>query len=193
METRQQILQEVFQDMVVNGFQGTRADKVVQNLGITKGALYHHFSNKKELGYHVVEEILHPMYVRHWLPLNDYQGNPLDHIQQVLKELEQNYSGEQVPVGCPLNNLIQEMSPLDEGFRTRLEDIVERIHKLITASLKQGQMNGFVVKGIQPAQVAHFIFAAIEGSYSMAKVRKDKQAFHASMKTLSLYAESLKS
>lgn len=192
MNTREEILQEVFQDMVVNGFQGTRADKVVKNLGITKGALYHHFSNKKELGYSVVEEILRPMYLRHWLPLKNYAGNPIDYIRDVLEELEGDYTGDLVAIGCPLNNLIQEMSPLDEGFRKRLEQIVERIHSLIAEALEQGQQEGRVTERISPGEVAHFIFAAIEGSYSMAKVRNDKRVFHACINSLSRYLESLK-
>ena len=33
--------------------------------------------------------------------------------------------GSPLNLGCPLNNLAQEMSPLDEGFRTRTQQVFE--------------------------------------------------------------------
>lgn len=55
-DTRTQILERIYQAVRLHGFQGMRADKVVIDLGITKGALYHYFASKLELGYAIVDE-----------------------------------------------------------------------------------------------------------------------------------------
>ena len=48
-DTRQRILEKNFEAMHEHGYQGMRADKVVKELGITKGAFYHYFEGKQEL------------------------------------------------------------------------------------------------------------------------------------------------
>ena len=63
MNTREQILNKNYESMCVHGFQGLRTDKVIDTLGITKGAFYHYFSSKKELGYAIVDEIIAPHYI----------------------------------------------------------------------------------------------------------------------------------
>ena len=74
-DTRAQILERNFQAVRLHGFQGMRADKVITDLGITKGALYHYFPNKFELGYAIVDELIAPVYVNSWRPFEEATAN----------------------------------------------------------------------------------------------------------------------
>jgi len=122
-QTRQRILQAAFMEMYRSGFQGMRLDEVIAATQLTKGALYHHFPNKRALGYAVVDEMIIPTVDAVWLqPLK----NAADPLQGLIDVIEQMPDNEHKPpemkrYGCPLNNLAQEMSPLDEGFRQRLD------------------------------------------------------------------------
>lgn len=49
--TRQNILQVAFEEILLKGYQGLRVDEVLNKTGFTKGAFYHHFKSKKELGH----------------------------------------------------------------------------------------------------------------------------------------------
>ncbi len=189
--TREKILDSVFQDMLVHGFQGLRTDKVIRDMEVTKGALYHYFPNKLSIGYSIVEEILTPMYLSTWQRLATFEGNPVPYIKECLQTLKVRYSEENVVIGCPLNNLIQEMSPIDEGFRVRLEKIVNGMQRLIAGALRQGQTAGHIRQQVQAEQVAYFILAGIEGSYSMAKVKKNSQVFHDNINHLKAYLDTL--
>lgn len=205
MDTRRRILEAAYQDMVVHGFQGTRPDKVIQTLGITKGALYHYFPSKLALGYAVVEEILEPQYLGNWDALNSYRGNPLDFVNQVLERIQAGVQGaseclsESASIraskgvsesagrrcGSPLSNLIQEMSPLDEGFRLRLRRIAETILEALAKALSRAQEAGQVKRCETPEAMARFIFSTLEGSYGLSKVFEHPVLFTDALSVLS--------
>ena len=193
MTTRDKIVEAVFYDIREKGFQGTRADKVVQPLGITKGALYHHFPNKHAIGYSVVDEILAPQYINNWKALATYPGHPIDGIKASINTLKQYYNDNTMRLGCPLNNLIQEMSPIDEGFRKRLQRIVDAMQQYIADSLRNGQAAGTIRADIDADEVAFFILATIEGSYSMAKVKQSKVVFLGILSHLDTFLDTLRS
>ena len=48
--TREKIILAAFNEMYQSGFQAASLIRILKDSGITKGALYHHFENKIELG-----------------------------------------------------------------------------------------------------------------------------------------------
>ncbi len=192
-DTRERILQQMFLDIRKNGFQGLRADKVIAEMDITKGALYHYFANKQSIGTAVIEEIIRPHYLRFYQELDRWEGHPIDKLQDHLRFLSDRATDSEIALGCPLNNLVQEMSPIDEDFRLRMKSIIDHIHRSIAAALQKGQSAGQVSSKFSPEQVAQFYFSGIEGAYATAKVRKDAAAFKSNMELLSQFLDSLRS
>jgi AcrR family transcriptional regulator len=190
--TRRLILESLYEDMQVNGFQGLRADKVIKKLGITKGALYHYFPDKFSIGYAIVDEIIGPTFIGYWLPLKAYKGNPLVFMEKSIQSIQKQFSEKNVVVGSPLSNLIHEMSPLDEGFRIRLQAIVNQIHQIIEQALARGQQEGIVSPQLKPAELAWFILSGFEGSYSISKVAKSTELFVENLNTLKQYLGTMK-
>lgn len=191
-DTRDRILNQMFLDIRKNGFQGLRADKVIAELNITKGALYHYFENKQAIGKAVIDEIIRPNYLRFYQELDGWEGHPIDKLQSHLRFLSDNATSQDVSLGCPLNNLVQEMSPLDETFRLRMKAIIDKIHQSVAAALVRGQQAGQVRNDVQPDQMAQFFFAGIEGAYVLAKVRQDAAAFKANMSILAQFLDTLR-
>jgi len=190
--TRERILTQMFLDIRKNGFQGLRADKVIAEMDITKGALYHYFANKQAIGTAVIDEIIRPNYLRFYSELDRWEGNPIDKLQEHLKFLSDQATDSDIALGCPLNNLVQEMSPLDEDFRLRMKSIVDKIHSATAAALLRGQASGLVRDQVNPDQIAQFVFAGIEGAYTLAKVRRDAAVFQSNMKLLSQFLDTLR-
>jgi AcrR family transcriptional regulator len=58
LDTRGQILFAAYKEIHVNGFQSASLSNILKRTGVTKGALYHHFRDKSELGYAVVDEVI---------------------------------------------------------------------------------------------------------------------------------------
>jgi len=188
MSTREQILQVVFDDLRIHGYQGLRPDKVVaEKLQLTKGSLYYHFKQGKlQIGHAIVDEILYPRYTAPWLGLTTYDGHPIDYLQEVLLHLRQHFTDQHL-YGCPLNNLIQEMSPLEEGFRLRLQRITDEIETQLEAGIARGIAQKQIRPGTDPKAVGQFVLAAIEGAYTVAKVAREPEAFMRCMDQLGGY------
>jgi TetR/AcrR family transcriptional regulator, transcriptional repressor for nem operon len=192
MDTRGKILAAMFTDMHKNGFQGLRADKVIKEMAVTKGAMYHYFPSKDAIGLAVIEEIIEPNYLKFYIDLDSFDGNPIDMLQFHLKELVELGTDDNISLGCPLNNLVQEMSPLNEDFRLKLKHIVDKMTTSVANSLKKGQKKDFVVRDKEVQAVADFFISSIEGAYSMAKVQRNLTLFKSNMEQLSFFLDILR-
>src|SRR5262245_17166568 len=147
--TRQRILRIAFEEFYRYGYQGGSLNRIVEQSGLTKGALFHHFAGKQELGYAVVDEVIWPQFMSTWIDPLENSTDPIADLKRILRQMETHGP----PVGsllqgCPVNNLAQEMSPLDEGFRTRLETIYSAWRRALQTALTRGIRAGTVRKGI---------------------------------------------
>lgn len=188
-DTRERILGRMFQDIHKNGFQGLRADRVIADLGITKGALYHYFPSKDAIGLAVIEEIIGPTYLTFFRTLEQAQGHPIDLLQSHLRELAQKATPDNINLGCPLNNLVQEMSPLNEDFRQRLKIVMDGMIHYSTRALEKGVQSGLVKPDTDCAAVASFMIAGMEGAYGVAKVQRSLSSFHRNIEQLIQYLD----
>ncbi len=177
MDTRTQILNKNFEAMCKHGFQGLRTDKVIAELNITKGAFYHYFPSKDSVGYAVVDEIIYPFYTGCWENLMKPNQHVIDSFIETLTKIKSFTTPETIHLGCPLNNLIQEMAPLDDGFRKRLVKVTAKIKQHIVEALNYGIKTKQVKSDISVNETAIFILAAFEGSYSMGKIFQDYTDF----------------
>jgi TetR/AcrR family transcriptional repressor of nem operon len=142
--TRQSLLQAAFREVYRYGFQSAGIDAILAATNVTKGALYYHFESKEALGYAIIEEIVAEITKDRWLrPLEQSKDkNPIDALIGIVQAIPAR--PRDVKRGCPLVNLTQEMSQLDEQFRKRLERIFQAWQEGIAAALRKGQVTGTV-------------------------------------------------
>lgn len=191
IKTRNDILQVAFSEIYKNGFQGVSIDKIVNKTDVTKGAFFHYFSTKKDLGYALVDEILKDMTLRRWIrPLTAYK-NPISGILKQLKNTIDDATEEQMALGCPLNNLIQEMSSVDPVFRDKLQAILSLWIVEIDKQLKRGQEEGYVKKDVDTRQAAEFIVTVHEGVFGVSKSMRDKKILRSLYGSLRKYLDSI--
>ncbi|MEK6806157.1 MAG: TetR/AcrR family transcriptional regulator [Pseudomonadota bacterium] len=189
--TRQELLAAAFEEIHKHGFRAASLDAIIEKTGVTKGALYHHFENKAELGYAVVDEIVRPFVEENWKPVAEAH-NVIDTAVALCKRLTRERSERGMTLGCPFNNLINEMSPVDEGFRERLNGILKNWRAGVAKALKNGQAAGQVRKDVTPADAAAFIISAIEGGVGMGKATQSREFLEASFRGLVDYLEHLR-
>lgn len=191
-KSRQEILQTAFLEVFRNGFQGVSVDDIVKKTSLTKGAFYHHFPTKLDLGYTLVEEVITPMIFDRWIrPLGDYE-NPLDGILKQIQLLIGKADPEHLRLGCPLNNLVQEMAPVDEGFRIRLQAGLQLWIDEMEKQLKRAQKAGFIKPDVNTRHAAYFIVMAHEGFYGMLKGLDKRGAYNALYESLRLYFDTIR-
>jgi TetR/AcrR family transcriptional regulator, transcriptional repressor for nem operon len=190
--TRQLILQTAFQEFYRFGFQGGSLNRIVEKTGLTKGALFHHFASKQELGYAVVEEVIWPQFKATWIDPLEQSDDPIQDTKRLLLHMaEKGGPTGSLVQGCPVNNLAQEMSPLDEEFRRRLERIYAAWRLAFETALAKSIKAGRVRKDISPPKVAAFIVAALTGIIGTVKNAQDKQLLRDAGAALLDYLDSL--
>lgn len=171
--TRDKILFSAYQEIHCHGFQSASLSRILARAGVTKGALYHHFDNKTELGYAVIDEVIsqriHLSFIK---PLQSFE-NPVDGLIHLISTSGDAFSLTDIQLGCPLTSLAQEMAPVDEGFRARLIAIYEQWHEAIAASLQKAKDNHFIRQDVDPYTAAFTIVATMEGALNAAKVAQD--------------------
>jgi AcrR family transcriptional regulator len=190
-KSRKEILGVAFGEIFKHGFQGVSIDDIVKKTSMTKGAFYHHFPTKLDLGYALVDEVIAPLTVTRWTaPLAEYD-NPLEGILNQMRNNIGKAEPKDLKLGCPLNNLVQEMSPLDEGFRKRLDKALNLWIDETDQHLQRAKQNGYLKKGINTRHVAQFVVMAHEGFYGMLKGMQDPKTFEVLYNSLEIYFDSL--
>lgn len=187
--TRRKLLDAGFREVYERGYQSADLDAVLQRAGVTKGALYYHFENKEALGHAIIEEVIGEMTRQKWvIPLQ--QGNPIDTLIHIVEETGTEVA--EMRSGCPFNNLAQEMSPLDEGFRKRLAKVLSEWHAAMAGAFGRGQVEKTVRKGLDAEDEATFVIAMYEGYISLAKNSQDSKLLKSGKKRMIEYLESLR-
>jgi AcrR family transcriptional regulator len=190
--TRRSLLEAAYEEIHRFGFQAASLNAILERTGVTKGALYHHFSSKLQLGYAVLDEHIVAELERLWFEPLRRAGHPIDVLIDAINGMAEHYHCEAITLGCPLNNLAQEMSPIDDGFRQRIDTIFRRWQGSIEALLNRGLREGSVVADIDPADTAYFILASLEGCMSMAKNAQSHDELMRCGKGLLSYLNSLR-
>ncbi|MBT4837207.1 MAG: TetR/AcrR family transcriptional regulator [Methylococcales bacterium] len=191
-QTRSKILQAAADEMHIKGFQGFRLDAVIAQTGVTKGALYHHFSNKLALGYAVVDEVVFEIVTENFLHPLELCDHPINCLKSIIEDLLQSFVNQKMDLGCPLNNLSQEMSPIDEGFRVRINHIYKIWAESIQDALKAGQKSGLVRQQLDLFSVSTFIVASLSGCVGLAKNARDVGVLECTLNELINYIETLR-
>lgn len=190
-QTRTRILEAACEEIYLNGYQGMRIDAILHKTQLAKGALYHHFPNKLSLAYAVVEEILRRDFEETWNNFISEDPNPLTAMKKLFAWKAENLQQEGEFNGCPVNNLSQEMSALDEGFQQRLKDLVETVISSVAAALSKGQEDGFVRRDINPRQTALFMHCCYQGIMGTVKCMQSTEMLPELFASLSDYVDQL--
>lgn len=172
-DTRAKILFAAYKEIHLNGFQSASLNNILAHTGVTKGALYHHFPNKTELGYAVIEEVIADRIMRSFIAPLENADDAIQTLIHLIQRSGEAFTLQDIELGCPLGNLAQEMAAIDEGFRIRLNRIYDQWHGAIMKAVTQAHDNGKIIPSIKPESVAVMVVATMEGCLSAGKISQD--------------------
>src|SRR5208337_2255527 len=190
--TRERLLQAGFREVYRYGFQSAGVDTILAATNVTKGALYYHFESKEALGHAIIEEVVAKLTRDRWmLPLQRSENrDPIDTLIAIVRAIP--HGSRDVKAGCPLVNLTQEMSQLDEQFRKRLERIFRAWQEGIAMALRTGQSKGTVRRDLVPEETAGFLIAMVEGYEVLAKNAQDAKVWKVGIRNIVGWLRSLR-
>ncbi len=169
LETRGKILMAAFEEIYQRGFQAASLSNILKNTNITKGALYHHFKSKIVLGYAVVDEVIYLTLKAEWITPLEQTNDPIRTLQDILRQTGEQMTEMDVRLGCPLNNLALEMSPIDEEFRRRIINIYSEWQTTLEKAIERGKLAGNVRDDADAKQLAILFIATLDGCLGLAK------------------------
>lgn len=175
--TRGRLLAAAACEFHEQGFQAARLSRVLARAGVTKGALYHHFPDKRALGVAVIDEILGHRIEAMWLTPLRAPGDPVANLITVVRTRLATLDDEAVRLGCPLNNLIAEMSATDNAFKDHLQWILRRWQDQLVELLVAARSRGALRDDVDCEAAALFILSSWEGCWGIAKNMQSVQAF----------------
>jgi len=186
--TRQKILEVAAAEIHVRGFKATSLSDILTSADISKGALYHHFKNKQELGYAVMEEVYMPMFSESWLDACS-RPDPIGALIALLKQITQCISDDEMAIGCPMINMCTEMAATDDGFRSRSEKLYEELVAKIAESLPKSGLR----TDVDPYRAALFILASMNGIVNIMKGVRCREVLAMLNTELANYIDGLRS
>jgi len=189
--TRETILEAAFQEVHRHGFQAASLSNILAKTGLTKGALYHHFPTKDDLGLAVIDEVVREgLDAMMFAPLRE-SDTPFDTLLDIIRHKSQRTDLENVSLGCPLNNLMQEMSPLNATFKKRLNAVLASWQAAVADALARAQKQGTVRRDVDCRAAALFIVSSWEGCVGVAKAMQSVKDFRLCMKQLEEHVAGL--
>jgi TetR/AcrR family transcriptional repressor of nem operon len=190
--TRQRLLQAGFREFHRSGFRGADVKRILGDAKVTKGALYYHFQSKRGLAYAVVTEVLREWIEERWLRPIEGAPDPIAALIELAAWGERSVSSRGMAMGCPLQRMVEELSGVDDGFRSRLEVVYEGWRQGLSRLLAAAQMRGQVGSQVDVGAAATFIIAAWQGSIGMAKAYQESEVLRACRRGLESYLQTLR-
>jgi TetR/AcrR family transcriptional repressor of nem operon len=166
--TREKILSSAYKLFYKKGFNGTSIDDILKDAQLNKGSLYHIFKSKKAVLLAVIEERIAPILTEKDYKIIQAESKPLHFLEQKL--LDVNFFD--FKHGCPLNNLVQEMSPVDEDVAKALLKIYNNLEHYYFLALRDEK-----ISETQKKSLAKMMVATVEGAIMAAKAAQDKAPY----------------
>ncbi|MET3879937.1 TetR/AcrR family transcriptional regulator [Chitinophaga sp. OAE865] len=189
--TRLNILQKAFELIYVKGYQTTSIDEILATTQVTKGAFYHHFKSKDEMGVAIINELLKPNFRNTFITPLQQGGNPLDDIYAMMYSILMENEFLKVEYGCPASNFTQEMA-WNKDFNKALNDLAAQWEQAIVDTIENGKKKKLVKNTVSGKEVAIFIMSGYWGIRNLGKLENSKAVYLIYLKQLQSYLKTLK-
>ncbi|MGB6067004.1 MAG: TetR/AcrR family transcriptional regulator [Desulfomonilaceae bacterium] len=156
--TEQRIIQAALQIFVRNGYHGTSVGEITRKVGLTKGALYSHFSGKGELLLRIVDEYKSRFIGGMARALAECSGDALNRIHAVFS-FNSRFALENQDMCVFLTFIATELNA-DVDFEPALKSVYIEYRKIISAVIREGIRQGIFKKDLDP-EIAALTFIAL--------------------------------
>ena len=199
---KQEIKSKETQDLIINtsfelfyekGYNATSIPDIMKKTSLSKGAFYHHFKNKHEIGKRVIEVILRKRLKEGIInPLNEtHNGTVPDLLLEVFTKRIKNYSEREKALGCPANNLVGEIGYSEQDFRVILKTLFEEWREALIKIIETGKSKSEIKKDVNSSSVAISLICAFEGVRSIRKVYDDDIIFNEFLESMGNFIKNL--
>ncbi|RYZ78632.1 MAG: TetR/AcrR family transcriptional regulator, partial [Proteobacteria bacterium] len=165
-KTRADILNAAFLEIYRHGYNGVGVRDLAKKANVTIGAFFHYFPTKNHVAYAIVDEIIHAGILDRWIrPLAAYK-NPLQGMLKCFKSTFVEWRDERLVLGCPLNNLTQELAGTDDLLTAKTRQVLNEWIEKTREHLERAKADGYLKKNVNTRELAEFIVTFQEGTFA---------------------------
>jgi AcrR family transcriptional regulator len=154
---RGQILSVARARFAASGYDQTSISDIASAVGVADGAIYKHFTSKREMLYEVIREFYEPVID---MASTNVQG--MSGVRERLRYLIwlQLRAFTEQPELCKL--IIAEARPMEDYYESRIADLNRRYTALLVDVVEEGQRTGEFRDDVDPAMVRDLVYGGIE-------------------------------
>ncbi len=184
-ETRQKLIDVTYEEVYEKGYQAASLSEILSKAQVHKGSMYYFFKNKKEMAMSALKEKMSERFTKRYAAILANESNILDELFKVLK----NTSLRDFKKGCPLANIVQEMSNLDVDFDTMSKGFYEDFRGIIKEILDKAILLK-ELKDCDTQKLALYITVVVEGAILATKATGNEKDYLDSIECLQEYIRS---
>ncbi len=154
------------------GHRASSLDKIANEAGQSKGAVFHYFKNKQDITTQVLNKYAQGQ-IADPLAAAFAQGKNIKEALLIwVMKIYQDYTAQDYKGGCLLGNMALELSDTDEEARAEMAKIFLNFENQLVGYFKEEGRSGEIL--MEPRQFARLIIASLQGITMTVKVHKDK-------------------
>ena len=162
--TRQRLIDAAYEEIYSHGYQGAALADILNRAEVHKGSMYHFFKNKKELALCAIEEKMRDRLQSAYINVLSFPPPYLPRWFSLLRDVTRR----DFKRGCPIANLVQEMSNLDPDFNRTMKSIYANFRDSFKAVYDSAVASGELA-GCDTDKLALLTIVVIEGAILSTK------------------------
>jgi len=185
--TRERLIDAAYEEIYSHGYQGTALTDILQRAGVHKGSMYHFFKSKKELALASIEETMQIRLQKAYTSVLDGKPPYLPPWFALLRDVTRR----DFTRGCPIANLVQEMSNLDPDFNRAMKTIYTSFRSGFKTVYDKAVASGELT-ACDTDRLALMTIVVIEGAILSAKASGDEKDYTDAVDMLEAYVASFR-
>lgn len=186
-DTRQRLIDVTYEEVYEKGYQAASLSEILSKAQVHKGSMYYYFANKKEMALTAFKEKMENRFSTRYESLLQNDSNIIEKLFDVLRDL----SLRDFNKGCPLANIVQEMSNLDSDFDAMSKTFYQNLRAVMKAILDKA----IELKELKPcdsSKLALYITVVVEGGILASKATGNENDYLQSMECLKEHLDNFK-
>lgn len=174
-ETRRKLVGATRDLVLVRGFTGTGVDQICERAGVTKGAFFHHFKSKDDIGRAVLADWAAMGMGLYAAAVAEPARDPLDHLHRFIDIMIGFLRNAESPVTCVVGIMSQELALAHPGLRAVCSEFLGDWTDFARRLLEEARAARPPRVEFDAEEVAWFLNCLWQGSMLVAKTRQDPQ------------------
>ena len=176
--TKQRLLDAGLAMLLEHGYNDLGIQAVLAATATPRGSFYHHFKDKEDFALQVLDQYMRAVHAGLEACLGAEGRPPLERVRGFFEMTQESYR-EQGYMGCLIGGLGQELSGVNEVFRSKIEACFSQIAERMTICLEEARQNGDIPADTDARQMANVLVDCWEGAALRSRLRREPSPLNA--------------